>query len=209
MRRAIIAITGTIAGLVALLSFKSHAPVAAAAGGSSASGTPALPQAQAAGNTLPAGEWAVDGNVANTVYGPVQIQLVVKDTKIVKVVILEQPSSTAHDVQIGEFAFPQLISETLTAQSAKIDAVPARATPARATSPRCKARSTTGAEGGGQAAARRARDGDRRLVRRACQRRRAAAGRGGPVAALGRRHVLAVPRRQRCEPPACGRGDRG
>ncbi len=37
MRRVILAVTGTIAGLVALLSFKSHvpsAPVAATAGGS-------------------------------------------------------------------------------------------------------------------------------------------------------------------------------
>ena len=28
-----------------------------------------------------------------------------------------------HDLQLGQYAFPKLISETLTAQSAKIDAV--------------------------------------------------------------------------------------
>ena len=43
--------------------------------------------------------------------------------KIVKVAVLVQPTNTLHDVQIGEFAFPKLISETLTAQDAKIDAV--------------------------------------------------------------------------------------
>ena len=37
--------------------------------------------------------------------------------------MLEQPASTAHDLQIGQFAFPRLISETLAAQNAKIDAV--------------------------------------------------------------------------------------
>ncbi len=37
--------------------------------------------------------------------------------------MLEQPASTAHDLQIGQFAFPRLISETLAAQNAKIDTV--------------------------------------------------------------------------------------
>ena len=56
-------------------------------------------------------------------YGPVQIQLIKRNDKIVKVAVLVQPTNTLHDVQIGEFAFPKLISETLTAQNAKIDAV--------------------------------------------------------------------------------------
>jgi uncharacterized protein with FMN-binding domain len=139
MRRVILAVTGTIAGLVALLSFKSHvpsAPVAATAGGSggtSASSSSAgggqtevvpgaFPQGSIAKN-LPAGETAVDGKVASTAYGPVQIQLIEKNSKIVKVAVLVQPTNTLHDVQIGEFAFPKLISETLAAQNGKIDAV--------------------------------------------------------------------------------------
>jgi uncharacterized protein with FMN-binding domain len=61
--------------------------------------------------------------VANTVYGPVQVQLIVRNNKIVKVAVLEQPTSTTRDIQIGQFAFPHLISETLAAQNAKIDAV--------------------------------------------------------------------------------------
>ena len=140
MRRVILAVTGTIAGLVALLSFKSHvpsAPVAATAGGtggtssssSSSSGggqtevvPGAFPQGSIARN-LPAGETAVDGKVASTSYGPVQIQLIKRAGKIVKVAVLVQPTNTLHDVQIGEFAFPKLISETLAAQNGKIDAV--------------------------------------------------------------------------------------
>jgi uncharacterized protein with FMN-binding domain len=73
--------------------------------------------------SLPAGETAVDGNVANTAYGPVQIQLIEQNSKIVKVAVLQQPANTLHDIQIGAMAFPQLISETLTAQNGKIDAV--------------------------------------------------------------------------------------
>jgi uncharacterized protein with FMN-binding domain len=142
MRRVILAVTGTIAGLVALLSFKSHvpaAPVAATAGGSggtSASSSSssssgggqtevvpgAFPQGSIAKN-LPAGEAAVDGKAASTAYGPVQIQLIEKNSKIVKVAVLVQPTNTLHDVQIGEFAFPKLIGETLAAQNGKIDAV--------------------------------------------------------------------------------------
>ncbi|HTQ94760.1 MAG TPA: FMN-binding protein [Streptosporangiaceae bacterium] len=140
MRRVILAVAGTIAGLVALLSFRSHvpsAPVAATTGGSGGTSSSsssssgggqtevvpgAFPQGSIAKN-LPAGEAAVDGKVASTAYGPVQIQLVTKDSKIVKVAVLVQPTNTLHDVQIGEFAFPKLISETLAAQNGKIDAV--------------------------------------------------------------------------------------
>jgi uncharacterized protein with FMN-binding domain len=141
MRRVIFAVAGTVAGLVALLSFKSHSPtvpVAATSGtgggsttsssGSTSTSTPTttvpgeFPEGSLAGKLTP-GETAVTGHVANTVYGPVQIQLVVKSGKIVKVAVLQQPMNTIHDIQIGEFAFPRLISETLAAQNAKIDTV--------------------------------------------------------------------------------------
>jgi uncharacterized protein with FMN-binding domain len=133
MRRAILAITGTIAGLVALLSFKSHAPsipTSTVGGTSGVSSSPTseagpgavVPTGNQAGG-LSSGETTLTGQAANTVYGPVQIQLIVREHKIVKVSILQQPQGTIHDLQIGQFAFPQLISETLSAQSAKIDAV--------------------------------------------------------------------------------------
>ncbi len=145
MRRVILAVTGTIAGLVALLSFKSHVPsipVAATVGGAGSGSSSAAPPSSASskggGQTevvpgafpqgsiaknLPAGETAVDGKVASTAYGPVQIQLIKRSGKIVKVAVLTQPVNTLNDIQIGKFAFPKLISETLAAQDAKIDAV--------------------------------------------------------------------------------------
>jgi uncharacterized protein with FMN-binding domain len=137
MRRVILAVTGTIAGLVALLSFKAHVPTVPVAstsgtGGSSTSSSSSsstsssrtIPgEFQSVAGPLTAGETTITGKVANTVYGPVQIELVVKSHKIVKVAVLEQPANTIHDIQIGEFAFPKLISETLTAQNAKVDAV--------------------------------------------------------------------------------------
>jgi uncharacterized protein with FMN-binding domain len=134
MRRVILAVTGTIAGLVALLSFKSHDPTVPVAstsgtgGGSSSSSSSnsatTIPgEFQSRVGTLTTGETTITGHVANTVYGPVQIELVVKSGKIVKVAVLRQPTNTIHDIQIGEFAFPRLISETLKTQTAKIDAV--------------------------------------------------------------------------------------
>ena len=112
MRRVILAVTATVAGLVALLSFKTHT-----------SDPERSVAAPAARPSLLPGERAVTGNVANTIYGPVQVQVLVTSTKIVKVSILEEPGSTNMDVQIGQYAFPRLISETLTAQSARIDSV--------------------------------------------------------------------------------------
>ena len=133
MRRVILAVTGTIAGLVALLSFKSHAPSLSAAatsgtgaGSSSSSSSSSVPGEFPTGSqaaSLSAGETALTGQVADTVYGPVQVQLILRNTKIIKVAVLQQPTNTIHDNQIGEFAFPELISETLKAQSAKIDTV--------------------------------------------------------------------------------------
>jgi uncharacterized protein with FMN-binding domain len=136
MRRVILAVTGTIAGLVALLSFKAHVPTVPVAattgtgGGSSTSSSSSASSArtipgefQSVAGTLTPGETTVTGKVATTAYGPVQIELVVKSHKIVKVAVLEQPTNTIHDIQIGEFAFPKLISETLAAQTAKVDAV--------------------------------------------------------------------------------------
>ncbi len=139
MRRVILAIVGTVAGLVALLSFKSHTPSVSAAsvatsggtggagGASSSSSSTAtvpgeFPMGSLAGQ-LTAGETVVTGHVGNTVYGPVQIQLVMKNSKIVKVAVLKQPMETVNDIQIGAFAFPKLIGETLTAQTAHIDSV--------------------------------------------------------------------------------------
>jgi uncharacterized protein with FMN-binding domain len=123
MRRVILTIIATIAGLVALLSFKSHPPATVADTGGTATGGTATGGATAPASNAAPGEQTIDGNVADTVYGPVQVQVLVKDSKIVRVNILEQPSGTSHDLQIGQFAFPQLISETLSAQSAHVDAV--------------------------------------------------------------------------------------
>ncbi len=109
MKRTLLAVAATVAGIAGLLSFKAHAPERG----------PVSTEPTA----LPPGERAVTGAVADTAYGPVQVQAVLRGKRIVAVNVLRKPTSTQNDIQIGQFAFPKLTAETLTAQSARIDSV--------------------------------------------------------------------------------------
>jgi uncharacterized protein with FMN-binding domain len=113
MRRVLAAVVVTVAGLVALLSFRTHAGSLEQRTGASPLQLPPLSP----------GEHAVTGRAVTTVYGPVQVRLVERSRKIVAVNILQHPAETAMDIQIGQYAFPRLVGETLTAQSARIDTV--------------------------------------------------------------------------------------
>jgi len=143
MRRVILTIGGTAAGLAALLSFKTHSAADVSAAG--AAGTGAMPSQSAAatspstGASIPAkgksggtgsagssgsaGGKTVTGKVENTSYGPMQVQLVLTGKKISKVNVLQQTNTGERSTQIDSMAVPQLTSETLTAQSARINAV--------------------------------------------------------------------------------------
>ena len=148
MRRALLTLGGTAAGLAALLSFKTHslaaadpatsAPATPAAGTSQpmASGTGSGSASPAAGKATPkasatakasvgaqAATRTVAGTVANTQYGPMQVQVTLAGTKITKVTVLQRTNDGTESDQIDATAIPQLTSETLAAQSARIDAV--------------------------------------------------------------------------------------
>jgi uncharacterized protein with FMN-binding domain len=166
MRRAILTIGGTAAGLAALLAFKTHpvgadaasmtsgsTPMATAGTGGGGDGTgtgmSAAPKASAkkktmmhgTGNATPSasssssssssgmaggmsgGARTLTGAVANTMYGPMQVQVVLDGTEIAKVNILQHTDDGQMSAQVDAFALPKLTSETLTAQSARIDAV--------------------------------------------------------------------------------------
>jgi uncharacterized protein with FMN-binding domain len=143
---------GTAAGLAALLSFKVHpAAVADAApapspattqasgaaapmGSASASHSAAAGKKSAAAakkSAAPASSSAssaaavrtITGTVANTQYGPMQVELTVAGTKITNVTILQRTNDGSESDQIDANAIPKLTAETLAAQSAKIDAV--------------------------------------------------------------------------------------
>ena len=63
------------------------------------------------------------GASANTVYGPVQVQITVSNGKITNAVALVYPTGSFRDQQINQQAIPYLIQETLAAQSANIQGV--------------------------------------------------------------------------------------
>jgi uncharacterized protein with FMN-binding domain len=70
-----------------------------------------------------AGPKTVDGSVVDTPYGPMQVQVVFNNNKIVDVKALQTPSDGSRSVRIAELATPMLRQEVLTAQSAQVDSV--------------------------------------------------------------------------------------
>jgi len=65
----------------------------------------------------------VNGSVAQTRWGPVQVQVSIAGGRITDVKTLIFPSGNGHDAAINSYALPQLRQEVLDAQSAQIDAV--------------------------------------------------------------------------------------
>lgn len=144
MRRFLLALTGTIAGLAALLSFKSMsssagttdassspAPASSSAatsggatsGGGTAAGTTTGTGKSSASKGGTTGGTALTGDVEQTPYGPMQVQITVSGKKITGVNILQHTDDGSESQEIDANALPQLTKETLAAQSARIDAV--------------------------------------------------------------------------------------
>jgi uncharacterized protein with FMN-binding domain len=94
---------------------------AAAAAPSSAAAASSSSAAAAAPSTATAS--TVTGTVAQTRWGPVQVQLTVASRKITNVAVLQYPSGNGRDQEINAQALPILIQETLDNQSAQIDMV--------------------------------------------------------------------------------------
>ena len=132
MRRVILAIVSTVVGLVLLLTFKTHStsgtgsppaaigtPSAGSASGASGSGG----GSDAGGGTGTAGATTVTGAAASTIYGPVQVQIMVKGGKVTAAKAVEYPQDTPRDSQINAFAIPVLDREAASVGSAAIDMV--------------------------------------------------------------------------------------
>ena len=66
---------------------------------------------------------AVTGSVAQTQWGPVQVQLSISNGTITKVTVLQYPNGNSRDVELANYSLPTLIKETIQSQSAQIDMV--------------------------------------------------------------------------------------
>lgn len=134
MRRVILAIVSTVVGLVLLLTFKTHS-TSGAGSPPAAIGTPSASQSgagqggagqsgagQGAGGST-SGATTVTGTAASTIYGPVQVQIMVKGGKVTAAKAVEYPQDTPRDSQINAFAIPVLDREAVSVGSDKIDMV--------------------------------------------------------------------------------------
>ena len=118
MKKIVLGILATMAGLVALFSYRtsvdvSPAPAPGAGGRTSGSSS--------GSGTLKDGSF--DGGSANTRYGPVDVKITVAAGKITAVDVPVYPDGNGVDRQINSVAIPQLVTETLSAQSSHIDMV--------------------------------------------------------------------------------------
>jgi uncharacterized protein with FMN-binding domain len=135
MKRIVFSVAGTVLGLVALLSFKSHSHPLQAAGplpsaglppssssaptGSPTSGTTtSAPPRPGSGTTR-----TIAGQAVETRYGVVQVQVVVSGSTIRNVSLLQLTAYDDRSQQINQAAAPILLQETLAAQNSHIDTV--------------------------------------------------------------------------------------
>ena len=144
MKKIVYGILATLSGLVLLFSFRTSlgeavptdvqpaqaAPSVATPHSAATASASTTPTASASASASPSGaapaatsgltDGTFTGSATNTRYGPVQVQITVTGGKIVDVQAVEYPTDNSRDRQINERAIPQLVSETLDAQSADI-----------------------------------------------------------------------------------------
>jgi uncharacterized protein with FMN-binding domain len=90
---------------------------------STTSSSPKTATKKKATTTKKATSTTVTGEVAQTQWGPVQVELTISSGKITAVAVPQYPNGNGQDAQINSYALPTLIQETLSAQSASIDMV--------------------------------------------------------------------------------------
>jgi uncharacterized protein with FMN-binding domain len=139
MKKIVMWLMSTLTVLVLLFGYHtSTSSTAAAAGGNTSASTPysagttstgtsgsssSSSSSSAAGASGSATSGTVTGSVAETRWGPVQVQITVANGSITNVSVVQYPNSNGKDQEINARALPVLIRETLKAQSAKIDMV--------------------------------------------------------------------------------------
>jgi uncharacterized protein with FMN-binding domain len=125
-RRIIILITGTIAGVVAVVSYHPPQLGAVSAVGNAApitstpSGTATAQPSTPAKTGASSGTSTVAGNTAQTQWGPVQVEITLTAGTITSVRALQFPNGDRRSQSISQQAIPYLIQQTLTTKSANV-----------------------------------------------------------------------------------------
>jgi uncharacterized protein with FMN-binding domain len=97
----------------------------ATASSTTAPGTTAAPTPTTASTTVTTGGALVgfDGDTISTRFGPVQVQAQIQNGTLVAVAVVQYPDDDGKSIRINERALPELQSEALTAQSARVDTI--------------------------------------------------------------------------------------
>jgi uncharacterized protein with FMN-binding domain len=128
-KRGVIGGALTVAALALVLSFKTpeNLPVTTGASGSAdgTGGSPVVAQQSAStgGNTSGSKSGQVTGQAVSTPFGNVQLQVTLQNGQITDIQALQMPNADRRSAEISSYAAPQLRSEALAAQSARIDTV--------------------------------------------------------------------------------------
>ena len=130
LRRIVLASAVTASGLVMLLALKPHtvpevtaAPAPTSSSSSGSGSSSGSSSGTGSGGSTTTGTKTVTGDTVQTRWGPVQVKITVTNGKITDVTAVQSPSDNPRDQEINSYALPQLKSEALAAQSAKIDTV--------------------------------------------------------------------------------------
>lgn len=124
MKKILYTLLATVSGLVLLFSYRTSVDVvmpvdsvAATTGSTGSTGT----TGSTSGSGLVDGTYT--GDSVQTRYGPVQVKITVSGGKISAAEATDYPDGNGRDRQINGTAIPRLVSETMQAQSAKIQMV--------------------------------------------------------------------------------------
>ena len=123
MRRIVLWLASTVTIVVLLLGYHTSTNKTSSAAAPSSTSSPTSTTSSAPTASPSTKIMAYQGSVAQTRWGPVQVQITVLGGKIIKVSILQQPNGNPRDAEINDQALPVLINETMSAQSAQIDMV--------------------------------------------------------------------------------------
>ena len=132
MRRITLFLLSTVAALVLLFGYRTSrgpaatpgvdvagAPVGVVPNGSTSDTAPGA-ESQPASS---ASDLTVNGTVAATRWGPVQVQVIIENGRITDVKALQYPNGNGRDEEINSYALPALHDQVISAQSANIDGV--------------------------------------------------------------------------------------
>lgn len=124
MKKIVLALASTVSMLVLLFGYHTST-----SGPTTTTASPPAVVSSHTGSTTTSGKQSASkastltGDVAQTEWGPVQVEVTMSGGSITDVAVLQYPSGNGRDQEINSYALPILINETMDAQNANIDMV--------------------------------------------------------------------------------------